>query len=375
MKIEDFKSGVFRKRFEYMSFSPSPINQTWTWEEPRLNSLLEEANRHLGELNAFSRYVPDVDLFIQMHVFKEATTSSRIEGTKTLMDEAVKNKEEVDPEKRDDWQEVHNYVQAMNHAIVALQKLPLSSRLLRDTHRTLLSGVRGKHKQPGEFRTSQNWIGPSLKDAMYIPPDADEVAGLMSDLEKFWHDKTIEVPHLIRAAISHYQFETIHPFLDGNGRIGRLMIPLYLIHADVLSKPCLYLSDFFERNKGGYFDSLTLVRQNSDLNQWIKFFLTAVIETSKKGTETFSKILKLRDEVNAVLLPFNRTQAQNAHKLMDRLYRTPYLNVEQIRKIVGVSKPAAYVLARKLENLKILKEYSGSERGKMYGFKRYLDLF
>ena len=228
MDIAFFKPGQYTQQYHYKSFIPTPINESWTWSDPKLNTLLAEANLKLGELNAFSLHVPDIDIFIQMHVVKEATTSSRIEGTKTEVGEAVRRKKDVDPERRDDWQEVQNYIKAINYAIVRLKDIPLSTRMLRETHRILLTGVRGRSKQPGEYRTSQNWIGGgTIRDAVFIPPNHHEVPRLMNDLEKFLHNDVIDVPDLVRIAIAHYQFESIHPFLDGNGRLGRLMITLY----------------------------------------------------------------------------------------------------------------------------------------------------
>jgi len=282
MNIKNYKSGTYKKQYNYSSFTPSKINMEWTWDDSKINTLLSEANKKLGELNAFSLSIPDIDIFISMHKAKEATTSSKIEGTRTEIADALMKEEEVNPEKKDDWKEVQNYISAMNYSIANLEKLPLSNRLIKRAHQQLMQGVRGKHKLPGEYRKSQNWIGgATISDAVFIPPHHNEIDDLMSDLEKFLNNKHINVPHLIRIAIIHYQFETIHPFLDGNGRIGRLLITLYLVTEKILEMPTLYLSDFFERNKSLYYDNLNFTRTSNKLDQWIKFFLVAVLETSE----------------------------------------------------------------------------------------------
>jgi Fic family protein len=375
MKFETFQAGVWESRYQYKSFEPVPVNHEWLWEDPIINALLESANRALGELNAFSLIVPDIDLFIEMHVVKEAQTSSRIEGTQTGIDEALMPEEHILPEKRDDWREVRNYIDAVNTAIAELKTLPLSNRLLKQTHEVLLSGVRGEHKQPGEFRISQNWIGgSSLMDAVFIPPHPDGVPELMSDLEKFWHNDSITVPHLVRLAISHYQFETIHPFLDGNGRIGRLLVPLYLVSHGLLAKPSLYLSDFFERNRASYYDALMRVRMSNDLIHWVRFFLQGITETATKGRETFHKILLLRTEAEQSLLHLGK-RAPNARLALNLLYKQPIVSATDFEQKLAVSTPTAHALIRELEKLNLLREVTGQQRGRLYTFDRYLNLF
>jgi len=375
MNFKEFKAGRWMQQYEYRSFSPAPVNHEWTWEDPRINTLLEEATRAIGELNAFSLIVPDVDLFIQMHVVKEANTSSRIEGTQTEIEEALSPKEMVAPERRDDWQEVQNYIKAMSQAIEDLDKLPLSNRLLRDTHKILLEGVRGEGKLPGEFRKSQNWIGGSgPSDAVFVPPHHTEVPELMSDLEKFLHNDHIQVPHLIRIAIAHYQFETIHPFLDGNGRIGRLLITLYLVSKGLLKKPTLYLSTHIEKHKSAYYEALSRVRESNDLGQWVRFLLTAVRDTGHKGTQTFQAILDLRKEVEIETLSLGK-RAKNARLLLNHLYRKPIVTPGEVAQRLNVTHQTASSLIRDFEKLNILKKWEKMGRSQLYVFGRYLALF
>ncbi|MDQ7015479.1 MAG: Fic family protein [Gammaproteobacteria bacterium] len=375
MSFEHFSSGDWINQYQYNSFSPTKINRQWCWNDPKINTLLEKAARSLAQLDAFTLIVPDVDLFIQMHITKEANTSSRIEGTQTEMDEAVLNCEQLSPEKRDDWQEVHNYIHALNTAIATLETLPLSNRLLKQTHSLLMKSARGATKSPGDFRTSQNWIGgSSLVDAAFIPPHHNEIAELMSDLERFWHNESVNVPELIRIALSHYQFETIHPFLDGNGRIGRLMITLYLVDKKLLRKPSLYLSDFFERNRGSYYDALTRVRTSNDLTHWVQFFLSAVIETAEKGIKTFEAILQLRQEVDSLILGYGK-RAKNAQILLTHLYKSPSLSVGQAATILQLSHQTASSLIKKMVKDNLLHEQTGYQRNQIFIFSRYLALF
>lgn len=375
MKFETFNAGHWQQRYQYKSFEPVPVNHGWTWEDPTIHVLLESANRALGELNAFSLIVPDIDLFIQMHVVKEAQTSSRIEGTQTGVNEALLSEDHIRPEDRDDWREVRNYIDAINDSIGSLEKLPLSTRLLREAHATLMRGVRGEHKLPGEFRTSQNWIGgSSLTDAAFIPPRHESVPALMSDLEQFWHNDNIAVPHLIRVAISHYQFETIHPFLDGNGRIGRLFIPLYFVSNGLLAKPSLYLSDFFERNRASYYDALMRVRVSNDLIHWVRFFLRGVAETATKGRDVFRQILALRTDVEQRILSLGK-RAPNARAALNILYRQPLMAAAELEAAMDVSNPTAQKLLRDLERLGIVEETTGQMRDRLYAFEPYLKLF
>ena len=376
MDLKRFKSGTYTQQNQYKSFTPTPVNHTWVWSNPKINTLLAEANHKLGALDAFSRQLPDVDYFIRMHMIKEATSSSRIEGTKTSIEEALLAGNEISPERRDDWQEVQNYIAAMNHAVKRLRKIPVSTRLLKETHNILLSKGRGSTKTPGQYRRSQNWIGgSSLKDAVLIPPSHEEVDPLMSDLEKFLHNDAIDVPHLIRIAIGHYQFETIHPFLDGNGRVGRLLITLYLVSKGLLAKPTLYLSDYLERHRSVYIDNLTAARTRHDLAQWIMFFLVAVAETCNRGIATFKKIQRLREDIEGRRIVKLGKRLPKANTLVMSLYRNPRVTAAEVSAILGVTPKTANEIIQNFVDLEILVESTGNRRNRVFSFAEYIKLF
>ena len=278
-------------------------------------------------------------------------------------------------EKRDDWEEVQNYIKALNWSIKELKEIPLSSRLIRATHRELLQGVRGESKEPGEFRRSQNWIGgATLKDATFVPPVQTSVPDLMSDLEKFFHNEELSIPELLKIALVHYQFETIHPFLDGNGRTGRLIIPLYLISKGVIKKPVLYLSDFLEKNRNHYYDNLMAVRDSNNISQWLKFFLVGIIETAKSGIKTFDSILQLQQRTDLKISKMG-TRSSKAAGIMNYLYEHPMIDAEKVSQVADISMPSAYKLIKELEAQKILVEITGGQRGRNYVFEEYLALF
>jgi Fic family protein len=338
-------------------------------------NMLSLADREIGRLDMYSEYIPNIEVYITMHVTKEAILSSKIEGTKTNIKEALFSQDELPYHEQNDWEEVQNYVTAMQSSIKRLDELSFSSRFIREAHSILLQGVRGSTKLPGEFRSSQNWIGgASINDAKFVPPVHSEIPDLMSDLEKFAHNTDILLPELLKVALIHFQFETIHPFLDGNGRVGRLMITLYLISKKILKRPVLYLSDFLEKNRTEYYNILSITRETGDISRWFKFFLTCIIETAQSGIHTFDQILKLQRETEDKILGLG-PRAANARMVVENLYRKPIIDAAQVKAITGLSKPSTYALIAKLEELDILNEITGNKRGRKYIFNAYLHLF
>ena len=376
IQLEKYTSGEIRKSIGYKYFMPGFINTEWIWTDPKLNKLIENASFELGQLNSFAKLVPNVDLFIHLHITKEAVVSSKIEGTQTHFDEAFLQKENVNPERKDDWQEVQNYTEALNTAIEELKTLPISSRLILKTHKTLLQGVRGEKKTPGEYRRSQNWIGgKSLADALFIPPHHEHLGELMGDLENFTHNANIEIPLLIKAAIIHYQFETIHPFLDGNGHIGRLIIPLFLIEKNVLTKPLLYLSSYFEKEKNLYYDNLTRVRTHNDMTQWIKYFLVGVAQTAKQSAQTLGNVISLKAEHERIIQTQFGKRLKTGLLLHNYLLKQPLLTVKDVQLVCDLSPKAAGDLINAFVEKQLLQEYTCQSRNRIFAYEPYLELF
>ncbi len=373
--MQQFKAGTYINQGTYKSFEPNTIFRQWQLNDMQLINLLTQADRALGKLDMYSNYIPNIELFITMHITKEATQSSRIEGTQTNMEDAIMEKADLSAEKRNDWEEVHNYINAMNEAIKSLEQLPYSSRLIKKAHAVLLQSVRGEHKMPGEFRTSQNWIGgPNIATATFVPPLHSNIQALMADIEKLVHEEQGVLPDLLKIALIHYQFETIHAFLDGNGRIGRLMITLFLVSKGILKRPILYLSDFLEKNRSHYYDNLSRVREKNDLLHWFKFFLTGIIDTANKSISTFDSIMQLEKQVNEKLKTMGKRNTK-AQLIINYMYEKPIITAQTVQKIIGSKTATAYTLIEELVQLNIIKETTGFQRNKIYIFEDYIKLF
>ena len=358
----------------YQSFRPAPLPPNPPLE---LNSdtiqLVIEANRELSSLNTAAAMIPCTALFVSMYVRKEALMTSQIEGTQCTLDDILDP--DMDANVNLDVGDVINYVNAAQYAIHRLQELPLCNRLLRETHEKLMSGVRGQEKNPGEFRRSQNWIGPAgcaLKDARYIPPNVEDMNEAMSDLEKYINE---EQPYdvLVLAALIHYQFETIHPFLDGNGRIGRLLILLYLMDRQLLGKPVIYVSYFLKKNQVEYYDRISEVRRTGNYEQWVHFFLNAVHAASADSVESIQRLSDLHDR-SLSILPKSRRSVDHVRELFDYLEQHPIINIRKTSQALGISYNTASTAVKKLVELGVLHETTNASRNRVFAYQAYLDI-
>jgi len=340
-----------------------------------LQARLSEADQALGRLDGISQMLPDVDFFVLMYISKEATLSSQVEGTMATFSDLLKAEARIeDAEIHSDVDEIQNYVKAMDYGLDRLGTLPLSLRLIREIHGVLLEGVRGKGKTPGAFRKSQNWLGgQSIETASFVPPPAHDIMPLMHNLEKYMHDEN-PAPVLVKTALIHMQFEAIHPFLDGNGRIGRLLITFYLCQQGVLMKPLLYLSEFFRVHRQEYYDRLSAAHGKDDLEGWLRFFLEGAAHTARSASDTAQRVIELRERDLRSVASMGAA-SEKALKLMGHLYRSPLVRIKDVERIAGLTNPNAIALIGKLTKLGILEEITGRKRNKIFAYSKYIDVF
>lgn len=340
-----------------------------------LQARLSEADQALGRLDGISEILPNVDFFVLMYISKEATLSSQVEGTKATFSDLLKAEARIeDAEIHSDVDEIQNYIKAVDYGLGRLDTLPLSLRLIREIHGVLLEGVRGEGKTPGAFRKSQNWIGGhSIETASFVPPPARDIIPLMHNLEKYMHDKK-PAPVLVKTALIHLQFEAIHPFLDGNGRIGRLLVTFYLCHQGVLKKPLLYLSEFFRVHRQEYYDRLSAAHGKDDLEGWLRLFLEGVALTARSSSDTAQRVIELRERDMRSVAGMGAT-SEKALKLMGHLYRSPLVRIKDVERIAGLANPNAIALIGRLTKLGILEEITGRERNKIFAYSKYIDVF
>jgi len=362
----------------FAAFVPAKFPPTDIKIAPSLVALVEDATLALGKLVGSSEILPDPDLFVYMYVRREAVLSSQIEGTEASLVDLLEYEAQMEKaDRRVDVREITNYVAALRYGLDRVKELPLSLRLIRDIHGRLMHEVRGGEpaKTPGEFRRTQNWVGgPSPATARYVPPPVIEMKRALDEFEKFLHAED-SLPYLVKVGLAHAQFETIHPFLDGNGRIGRLLIIFLLAHQKILGEPLLYLSIFFKRHRQDYYDRLQDVRDHGDWEGWLTFFLTGVATVSREATQTARKIVQLREEKRQQVNEELGRRAGTGQILLEKLFQQPYVNVKRVQDITGLSQPAANTLANVMEEIGILKEITGKKTYRIFAFHEYMQLF
>ena len=379
MKISQFTTGITTKNPEATSYSyflPHKINEiSLEIDDAKLHTQLEKSARALGELNAMSKLVPDIGFYIHSFMQSEATMSTRIEGTRTSIEDSFMREQDVAPEKIDDWHDVVLYKQALEQAADTLQQLPICTRLIQQIHKTLMSSGRGNRMMPGEYRESQNWVGgSSLQTAEFIPPHHRHLGDLMGDLENFINNEETNMPQLARIGIIHYQFETIHPFLDGNGRVGRILIPLFLMQNKFLDKPLLYMSLFFEKYRRVYYDKLNRARTANALADWLLFFLEGVERTAQHGIRALNDVRDLRIKYEKRIRDGTGKRAANNLRLLDYLFKQPVINIQSIKNELKIGA-TAYRLIEDFIMLEIIKPFRIGKRARLFFFADYIKIF
>lgn len=375
----DTRAGRYVRQPEgYYAFHPAPFPSQDLDLSAGLVELLSRANLALGRLVGSTEILPNPDLFVFMYVRREAVLSSQIEGTQaSLMDILEYEAQQEESERRVDVREVSNYIDALRYGLERVRALPLSLRLIREIHMQLMHGVRGGEpsKTPGEFRRSQNWVGgASPSTARYVPPPPSVMREALHEFERFLHART-DLPLLVRIGLAHAQFETIHPFLDGNGRVGRLLITFMLCQAGVMKEPLLYLSIFFKENRQEYYDHLQAIRNEGAWEAWINFFLLGVASVAEEATETAQRIVQLREQMREKIGAALGRRSGNGLRLLDHLFERPIVSVKSVQEILGLSQPAAAALVRRLEDVGVLRETTGRRRNRRFSFGYYLELF
>ena len=375
MKLETDRAGILKRmQSNYECFVPHDLKYLKFNIDEEFQNLINRAYLLLGRLDGMATTLPDINLFVSMYVQKEAVISSQIEGTQaSLIDVLQKDRKN---EKIKDTEEIVNYIKATNYAFKRLEELPLCMRLIKETHSILLSGVRGNEKSPGEFRKSQNWIGYAgckLNTASFVPPAPGEMEKSLTDLEKYIHEDSF-IPNLIKIALIHYQFETIHPFLDGNGRMGRLLIVLFLKERGLIEYPVLYLSYFFKKNRNRYYELLNNVRVKGEFEEWIKFFIKGICEISEDAISSIQKIIKLKKADIEKIRNIPKGNISNLLLIYDYLLRHPFLETEDIRRLSDLSKPTVNKLLETLIELEILELVEEKKRYKQYVYRKYVDI-
>ena len=373
-------SGSYRRQLEgYRAFIPHPLppDPPVAYDQ-ELRRLLSDADLALGRLDGSVEALPNPELFVFMYVRKEAVLSSQIEGTQASLGDLLEAEARLfDPHRPDDTEEIVNYVAAMNHGLERLRDLPLSLRLIREIHQRLMQGVRGQHATPGEFRRSQNWIGAagsSLSTASFVPPPPALLPDILGNLENFLH-RNDHLPTLIRLGLIHAQFETIHPFLDGNGRVGRLLITFCLCEAKILGSPVLYLSHYFKRHRERYYDLLQATREDGEWEAWLKFFLTGIAEVANEAAATAKKIVRLREDHRDVLINRLGRASANGLRLLESMYQRPIFTVSNVRELLGVTYQAANDWTDRFMTLGLIAEITGNKRNRVFRYDPYVRLF
>jgi Fic family protein len=379
VRPEDRAGRYIQQPAGYRAFIPAPLPpDPPVAMDAELQQRLSAADRALGRLDGSIHTLPDPDLFVLMYVRKEAVLSSQIEGTQSSLTDVLKAEAEIfDPDAPRDVGEVLNYVAAMNLGLERLRELPVSLRLIRDIHARLMQGVRGGERAPGEFRRSQNWIGPAgatLREATFVPPPHDVAEAALGDLERFLHLQD-QMPPLIRVGLAHAQFETIHPFLDGNGRVGRLLITFLLCERGLLEKPVLYISWYLKAHRQEYYDRLQQTRDRGDWESWLKFFLRGIADVADQATDTARRILQLRETHRRVIAQRLGSSGGRGARFLDHLYRRPTVSVTEVARLLGIAYPNANNLVDQFVKLELLTEITGHARNRRFLYQPYTELF